>query len=109
MKILIKENRVQSLVNRMLDEEFGELYEYRSYTTDSTGEWLTITYSKDGRAVMMYRDDKNFLYVGTDNLSALNLFDLHYDEKLSVVSKWFESRYELPVDDGRLVNTELLN
>lgn len=109
MKVLIKENKVQSLVNNILDEEFGELYEYRSYTTDSTGEWLTIHYSKDGRVVMIYRDDQKFLYIGTDNLSGLNLFELHYGEKLSVVSKWFESRYELPVDDGRLVTTELLN
>lgn len=109
MKVLIKENKVQSLVNNILDKEFGELYEYRSYATDSTGEWLTIHYSKDGRVVMIYRDDQKYLYIGTDNLSSLNVFDLHYDEKLSVVSKWFESRYELPVDDGRLVTTELLN
>ena len=47
MKILINENRIQSLINKLLDEEFGELYEYKSYTTDSSGEWLTIHYSKD--------------------------------------------------------------
>lgn len=109
MKILIKENRIQSLINKLLDEEFGELYEYKNYTTDSTGEWLTIRYSKDGRVVMIYRDDQKYLYIGTDNLSSLNVFDLDYTAKLVVVSKWFESRYELPVDDGRLVSTELLN
>lgn len=109
MKILINENRIQSLINKLLDEEFGELYEYKNYTTDSTGEWLTIRYSKDGRVVMIYRDDQKYLYIGTDNLSSLNVFDLDYTAKLVVVSKWFESRYELPVDDGKLVTTELLN
>lgn len=109
MKILIKENRIQSLINKLLDEEFGELYEYKNYTTDSTGEWLTIRYSKDGRVVMIYRDDQKYLYIGTDNLSSLNVFGFQFDEKVKVVSKWFESRYELPVDDGKLVTTELLN
>lgn len=109
MKILINENRIQSLINKLLDEEFGELYEYKNYTTDSTGEWLTIHYSKDGQVVMIYRDDIKYLYVGTDNLSSLNMFDLQYGEKIKAVSKWFESRYELPVEDGKLVSTRLLN
>ena len=109
MKILIKENRIQSLINKLLDEEFGELYEYKNYTTDSSGEWMTIHYSKDGRVVMIYRDDQKYLYIGTDNLSSLNVFDLDYTAKLVVVSKWFESRYELPVEDVRIVNSKLLN
>lgn len=109
MKILINENKVQSLINKLLDEVFGELYEYKSYTTDSSGEWMTIRYSKDGRVVMIYRDDIDFLYVGEDNLSSLNVFDLDYTAKLVVVSKWFESRYELPVEDVRIVNSKLLN
>lgn len=109
MKILINENRIQSLINKLLDEEFGELYEYKNYTTDSSGEWMTIHYSKEGRVVMIYRDDIDFLYVGEDNLSSLNVFDLDYTEKLFVVSKWFESRYELPVEDVRIVNSKLLN
>jgi hypothetical protein len=109
MKILINENKVQSLVNKLLDEEFGELYEYKNYTTDSSGEWMTIHYSKEGRVVMIYRDDIDFLYVGEDNLSSLNVFDLDYTAKLVVVSKWFESRYELPVEDVRIVNSKILN
>lgn len=109
MKILINENKVQSLINKLLDEVFGELYEYKSYTTDSSGEWMTIRYSKDGRVVMIYRDDIDFLYVGEDNLSSLNVFDLDYTAKLVVVSKWFESRYELPVEDVRIVNSKILN
>lgn len=109
MKILIKENRIQSLINKLLDEEFGELYEYKNYTTDSTGEWLTIRYSKDGRVVMIYRDDQKYLYIGTDNLSSLNVFGLNKTAKIIVVSKWFESRYELPVEDISFVKTELLN
>lgn len=109
MKILINENKVQSLINKLLDEVFGELYEYKSYTTDSSGEWMTIHYSKDGLVVMIYRDDIDFLYVGEDNLSSLNVFDLDYTAKLVVVSKWFESRYELPVEDVRIVNSKILN
>lgn len=98
MKILIKENRIQSLINKLLDEEFGELYEYKNYTTDSTGEWLTIRYMKDGQIVMIYRDDRDLLYVATEELSKLNMFDLDYDTLRTVVGKWFESTYEFPVD-----------
>ena len=109
MKILINENRIQSLINKLLDKEFGELYEYKNYTTDSTGEWMTIHYSKDGRIVMIYSDRQNYLYIGTDNLSSLNVFGLNKTAKIIVVSKWFESRYELPVEDISFVKTELLN
>ena len=61
MKILIKENRIQNLINNILNDELTDLYEYRGYTTDSMGEWLTIRYMKDGEIVMLYRDDKDLL------------------------------------------------
>ena len=109
MKIIINENNLQPLVNKILDEEFGELYESKNYTTDSTGEWLTIYYYKNGLNVMIYRDDIKILYVGEDNISPLNVFDLDYDTKRDVISKWFESRYESSVKSLRIVTNKLLN
>lgn len=109
MKILIKENRIQNLINNILNDELTDLYEYRGYTTDSMGEWLTITYMKDGQIVMSYRDDRDLLYVTTEGLSKLNIFDLDYNELQTVVEKWFESTYELPVDKVMIISTKALN
>jgi hypothetical protein len=109
MKILIKENRIQNLINNILNDELTDLYEYRGYTTDSTGEWLTIRYMKDGQIVMLYRDDRDLLYVTTEGLSRLNIFDLDYNALQTVVEKWFESTYELPVDKVMIISTKALN
>ena len=109
MKILIKENRIQNLINNILNDELTDLYEYRGYTTDSTGEWLTIRYMKDGRIVMLYRDDRDLLYVTTEGLSRLNIFDLDYNTLQTVVEKWFESTYELPVDKVMIISSKALN
>jgi hypothetical protein len=109
MKILIKENKLQQLINRVLNDELTDLYEYRGYTTDSTGEWLTIRYMKDGQIVMIYRDDKDLLYIATEELSKLNIFDLDYKTLRTVVEKWFESTYELPVDIVMIISSEALN
>ena len=97
MKILIKENRIQNLANYILNDEFSDLSEDRGYITDSMGEWMTIKYSKNGQVVMIYRDDRDLLYVATEELSKLNVFDLDYYELQKLVRKWFESTYELPV------------
>ena len=109
MKILIKENRIQNLINNILNDELTDLYEYRGYTTDSTGEWLTIRYMKDGQIVMLYRDDRDLLYVTTEGLSRLNIFDLDYNALQTVVEKWFESTYELPVDKVMIISSKALN
>jgi hypothetical protein len=109
MKILIKENRIQNLINNILNDELTDLYEYRGYTTDSTGEWLTIRYMKDGQIVMLYRDDRDLLYVTTEGLSRLNIFDLDYNALQTVVEKWFESTYELPVDIVMIISSKALN
>jgi hypothetical protein len=109
MKILIKENRIQNLINNILNDELTDLYEYRGYTTDSTGEWLTIRYMKDGQIVMLYRDDRDLLYVTTEGLSRLNIFDLDYNALQTVVEKWFESTYELPVDKVMIISSKVLN
>jgi hypothetical protein len=109
MKILIKENRIQNLINNILNDELTDLYEYRGYTTDSTGEWLTIRYMKDGQIVMLYRDDRDLLYVTTEGLSRLNIFDLDYNALQTVVEKWFESTYELPVDVVMIISSKVLN
>jgi len=109
MKILIKENRIQNLINNILNDELTELYEYKSYTSDSTGEWMTIRYMKDGQIVMLYRDDRDLLYVATEELSKLNIFDLDYGTLQNVVEKWFESTYELPVDTVMIISTKALN
>ena len=97
MKILINENRIQSLVNKLLDEEFGELYEYNEYTTDSTGEWKTTFYSKDGKIVIIYRHDVEFLYIAEEYVNSLNVFAFNVDENEKLIKDWFQSRYELPV------------
>jgi hypothetical protein len=109
MKILIKESKVQQLINNILNDELTELYEYKGYTTDSTGEWMTIRYMKDGQIVMIYRDDRDLLYVATEELSRLNIFDLEYNELQKVVGRWFESTYELPVDMVMIISTKALN
>ena len=109
MKILIKENRIQNLINNILNDELTDLYEYRGYTTDSTGEWLTIRYMKDGQIVMLYRDDRDLLYVTTEGLSRLNIFDLDYNELQTVVETSFESTYELPVDVVMIISSKVLN
>ena len=109
MKIIIKESRIQQLINSILNDELTDLYEYRGYTTDSTGEWLTIRYMKDGQIVMLYRDDRDLLYVTTDGLSRLNIFDLDYNALQTVVEKWFESTYELPVDKVMIISSKALN
>jgi 5'-3' exonuclease len=109
MKILIKENRIQNLINNILNDELTDLYEYRGYTTDSTGEWLTIRYMKDGKNVMIYRDDRDLLYVATEELSKLNIFDLDYNTLQTVVGKWFELTYELPVDKVMIISSKALN
>ena len=109
MKIIIKESKVQQLINNILNDELTELYEYKGYTTDSTGEWMTIRYMKDGQIVMIYRDDRDLLYVATEELSGLNIFDLEYNELQKVVGRWFESTYELPVDMVMIISTNALN
>jgi 5'-3' exonuclease len=109
MKILIKESRIQQLINSILNDELTDLYEYKGYTTDSTGEWMTIQYMKEGQVVMIYRDDNDLLYVGTEQLSKLNVFDLSYNELQNVVGKWFESTYEFPVDKVMIISTKALN
>ena len=109
MKILIKENRIQNLANYILNDEFSDLSEDRWYATDSTGEWMTIKYSKDGQVVMIYRDDNDLLYVATEQLSKLNVFDLDYNTLQNVVGKWFESTYEYPVDRVMIISSKALN
>jgi hypothetical protein len=109
MKILIKENKIQQLINNILNDELTELYEDRWYATDSTGEWLTIRYMKDGQIVMLYRDDRDLLYVATEGLSKLNIFDLDYNTLQTVVGKWFESTYEYPVDRVMIISSKALN
>jgi hypothetical protein len=109
MKILIKENKIQRLINSLLDDEFGNLYDDRTYTTDSTGEWLTIRYMKEGKIVMIYRDDRDFLYVATEMLSKLNMFGLEFSELQSSVEKWFESTYELPVSTVMIISIKAMS
>ena len=115
MEIIIKEDRVQNLVNDILNDEFGELYEYKRYTTDSTGEWFTIEFSKEGLIVMMYRESSqtlsssNLLYVSSEILNKLSIFDFEKDTLERVVGEWFESVYELPVDRVLSVRSEQMN
>lgn len=109
MKILIKESKIQQLINNILNDELTDLYEYRGYTTDSTGEWMTIRYLKNGQIVMIYRDDKDLLYVATEELSKLNIFDMDYNTLQTVVGKWFELTYELPVDKVMIISSKALN
>jgi hypothetical protein len=109
MKIIIKENKMQVLINNLLDEEFGDLYDDRTYITDFTGEWLTINYKKEGKIVMIYRDDLEVLYVATEMLSKLNIFGFSSIERQMSVEKWFESRYELPVDRVSSISIRSMN
>jgi hypothetical protein len=118
MKIIIKEDRVQNLVNDILNDEFGELYEYKRYTTDSTGEWFTIEFSKEGLTVMMYREFKPtevspvhlyLLYVSSEMLNKLSIFDFEKGTLERVVGEWFESVYELPVDRVSVVLSKQMN
>ena len=115
MKIIIKEDRIQNLVNDILNDEFGELYEYKRYTTDSTGEWFTIEFSKEGLTVMMYRESSqtlsssNLLYVSSEILNKLSIFDFEKDTLERVVEEWFESVYELPVDRVLSVRSKQMN
>ena len=109
MKILINENRIQSLVNKLLDEEFGELYEYNEYTTDSTGEWKTTFYSKDGKIVIIYRHDVEFLYIAEEYVNSLNVFAFNVDENEKLIKDWFQSRYELPVRTVTILEVNKLN
>ena len=109
MKILINENRIQSLVNKLLDEEFGELYEYNEYTTDSTGEWKTTFYSKDGKIVIIYRHDVEFLYIAEEYVNSLNVFAFNVDENEKLIKDWFQSRYELPVRTVTILEVNNLN
>jgi hypothetical protein len=109
MKILINENRIQSLVNKLLDEEFGELYEYNEYTTDSTGEWKTTFYSIDGKVVIIYRHDVEFLYIAKKYVNSLNVFAFNVDENEKLIKDWFQSRYELPVRAVTILEVNKLN
>jgi hypothetical protein len=96
MKILIKEDRLQTLINTILDETFGDLYETKDYITDYRGEHWEIRYSKDGQVVMLYLSQGK-LYVAEEMVSKLNMFGFERSTKDWRVKKWFESTYELPV------------
>ncbi len=109
MKVLIKENKVQSLVNNILDEAFGELYEYNEYTTDSTGEWKTTFYSKDGKIVIIYRHDVEYLYIAEEYVNGLNIFAFNNDENENLIKDWFQSKYELPVSAVSILGVNRLN
>jgi hypothetical protein len=109
MKILIKENRIQSLANHMLDEKFGELYEYVDYTTDSTGEWKITFYSKEGKNVIIYRHDSEYLYIAEEYVNSLDVFAFNIDENDELIKDWFQSRYELPVREVVIYGINTLN
>ena len=92
-----------------MDEEFGELYEYNEYTTDSTGEWKTTFYSKDGKIVIIYRHDVEFLYIAEEYVNSLNVFAFNVDENEKLIKDWFQSRYELPVRTVTILEVNKLN
>lgn len=110
MKYIIKEDRLQGIVDKVLDNSFGELYEDKKYTTDSTGEWSTTKYYKEGRqCVMIYRDNLGMLYVAREMTSQLSMFDVNLQREEFMVKDWFESRYELPVSRVLEVSLKSMN
>ena len=112
MRILITESRLQQLINNVLNDEFGELYEYSEHTIERNGEFRSITYSKEGQNVMRYYFGSDYLYIANEMLNKLNIFGLddnNDNKKELVIGKWFESVYELPVDAVGMIDIEALN
>lgn len=100
MKYIITENRLNDIVIKYLNSEYGDL---KPYQTDKyPGD---IFFMKDGKVIFNYiTDSKNKTYgeVGISYrdvwLFLKNLFGLSYIEAQDITTKWINQTYNLSVD-----------
>jgi hypothetical protein len=94
MKILINENRVDSLINKWLEDEYGGLKHKVSVDYPDLYYFM-----KNGDVVMDYYEKYGRLCV-VDNIVGfiMNMFGKSWGESKDIVEEWFQNSYDLDVN-----------
>ena len=94
MKYIITESKLENVVFRWLDEEFGDLD-----IIDSDRYPEDIQYEKNGDLVFNYNTRTHRVLINYSTVWSYlkNLFGLSNKQIEEITKKWIEDRYRIPV------------
>jgi hypothetical protein len=104
MKYIITESKLEQAMFKYLDRDFGGLESDKGERFDvvfksSEGDYNEFGWSEPG-ILTVQRD-------ATEKLT--DFFMLDINDSLNLIGKWFQDRYNLPVDKAKLTRFMLLD
>ena len=90
MKYIITESKLDRVVIKYLNKEYGDLKEYKP--VDSHG----VYYVKDKKVYMEHYLNGKILYIDNSIWGDLkNIFNIEYDEIQRIIKKWASETYKI--------------
>lgn len=94
MKYIVPKEKLENIIFKYLDLTFKGVKTGKAANFNG----IVFYFGDDDNGVMGYNTIKNIIYVDREIRSNIaELFKLNYDEIDSLIMKWFENKFELPV------------
>lgn len=86
MKIIINENRLNKIIGKWLNSEYGDLDVY-----DHNDEPLIFYVDKEGDIIFLYETKSNELYVSIEIIKFFySMFSIDIEQTKDILVEWFE-------------------
>jgi hypothetical protein len=94
MKLIITENKLNDVVIKWLNKNYGDL---KPYETDQYPDH--IFFMKDKQVIFDYNKENGFVYVSYDDIWSflVRIFSMEYEQIQEVTKLWVEEHYNLMV------------
>jgi hypothetical protein len=94
MKLIITENKLNNVVIKWLNKNYGDL---KPYERDRDPEY--IFFMKNGRVMFDYNKENGFVYISYDDIWSFleRIFSMEYKQIQEVTKLWVEEHYNLRV------------
>jgi hypothetical protein len=94
MKLIITENKLNDVVIKWLNKNYGNL---KPYETDEYP--YSIFYIRDKEVFFEYNKKNGFVYISYDDIWSFleNIFSMEYEQIQEVTKLWVEEHYNLRV------------
>ena len=115
MKILITEDRIRQLVNKLLDDTLSkltrediELIPKKGYTINTSkgsvfSNHRVLFKDRDGESILKWSGHNNGLYVYKDFWLPLTVFAFDKIKLERIILRWFKDRIKIETEDVYLV------
>jgi hypothetical protein len=104
MKYIITESKLEGVIFRHLDMDFGGL------ESDKGENFDVVFKSSNGNYNEFGWREPGTLTIQRDTIEKLtDFFMMDINESLNLIGKWFQNRYNLPVDNVKLTRLMLID